>query len=85
MLPAVFGILPGSRPAILRCGTMCFVANRDALLEALDEFSHGLQQMYAAVEQGDSRAMTGIITRAKSAREYFYPNSGKSVIFEIYE
>ncbi|WP_281645504.1 bifunctional prephenate dehydrogenase/3-phosphoshikimate 1-carboxyvinyltransferase [Parendozoicomonas sp. Alg238-R29] len=48
-----------------------FVANRDALLEALDEFSQGLQHMYAAVEQGDSRAMTGIITRAKSAREHF--------------
>ncbi|MTI14045.1 bifunctional prephenate dehydrogenase/3-phosphoshikimate 1-carboxyvinyltransferase [Sansalvadorimonas verongulae] len=48
-----------------------FVANRNALLEALDEFSEGLQQMYAAVEQGDSRAMTGIITRAKSAREHF--------------
>ena len=48
-----------------------FIANRDALLDALDEFSLGLQDMRKAVEQGDSRAMTGIITRAKSAREHF--------------
>ncbi|CAM3704999.1 bifunctional prephenate dehydrogenase/3-phosphoshikimate 1-carboxyvinyltransferase [Parendozoicomonas haliclonae] len=48
-----------------------FIANREALLSALDEFSLGLQEMYSAVEQGDSRKMTGIITRAKAAREHF--------------
>lgn len=48
-----------------------FVANRDALLQALDEFSLGLEEMYRAVERGDSQAMTGIITRAKAAREHF--------------
>ena len=48
-----------------------FVANRDAILAALDEFSVGLQQMYDAVDRGDNQKMTAIITRAKSAREHF--------------
>ena len=48
-----------------------FVANRDALLSALEEFQSGLEDMHSAVEQGDSLKMTGIITRAKAAREHF--------------
>ena len=48
-----------------------FVANRDAVLSALDEFRGGLETMYSAVEQGDGKAMLGVITRAKSAREHF--------------
>ncbi|MCL6271332.1 bifunctional prephenate dehydrogenase/3-phosphoshikimate 1-carboxyvinyltransferase [Sansalvadorimonas sp. 2012CJ34-2] len=48
-----------------------FVANRDAVLSALDEFRSGLDQMREAVDKGDSQSMLGIITRAKSAREHF--------------
>ncbi len=48
-----------------------FIANRDALLSSLDEFSQGLDEMRALVEQGDSQKMMGVITRAKVAREHF--------------
>ena len=48
-----------------------FMANRDALLSALDEFSGRLQEMYQAVERGDSEKVISIITGAKAAREHF--------------
>lgn len=48
-----------------------FIANRDALLNALDRFSRGLNDMKSAVAQQDSQAMLGIMTRAKVARDHF--------------
>lgn len=48
-----------------------FIANRDAVLTALDHFSRGISDMKAAVAQQDSQAMLGIMTRAKVARDHF--------------
>ncbi len=48
-----------------------FIANRDAVLTALDHFSRGINDMKAAVAQQDSQAMLGIMTRAKVARDHF--------------
>jgi 3-phosphoshikimate 1-carboxyvinyltransferase len=48
-----------------------FVANRDACLKALDQFTQGLAQLRTAVAEGDSQTMMGIFTRARSARHHF--------------
>ena len=48
-----------------------FVANRDAILAVIGHFSAGLDQFRQAVEQQDSQAMLGIMTRAKAARDHF--------------
>lgn len=48
-----------------------FIANRDAVLTALDHFSRGINDMKTAVAQQDSQAMLGIMTRAKVARDHF--------------
>lgn len=48
-----------------------FIANRDALLNALEHFSVGLNEMKTAVAQQDSQVMLGIMTRAKVARDHF--------------
>ncbi|SEI65166.1 3-phosphoshikimate 1-carboxyvinyltransferase [Allopseudospirillum japonicum] len=48
-----------------------FLANRDATLEALDEFTQGVAQLRTAVAQADSTALLSVFTRAKSAREHF--------------
>lgn len=48
-----------------------FIANRDAVLQALGHFEEGVARLRAAVEQSDSDTMLGIFTRAKSARDHF--------------
>lgn len=48
-----------------------FIANRDAVLTALEHFSRGLDEMKTAVAQQDSQKMLGIMTRAKVARDHF--------------
>ncbi|WP_072324857.1 bifunctional prephenate dehydrogenase/3-phosphoshikimate 1-carboxyvinyltransferase [Marinospirillum alkaliphilum] len=48
-----------------------FLANRDATLDALDEFLNGVQRLKSAVESRDAEALVSIFTRAKSARDYF--------------
>lgn len=48
-----------------------FIANRGAILAAIDHFDAGLAQFRQAVEQQDSQAMLGIMTRAKAARDHF--------------
>lgn len=48
-----------------------FVANRRAVLTALDHFSRGLDVMRTAVAEQDSQKMLGIMTRAKVARDHF--------------
>lgn len=49
---------------------ICF-ANRDQLLTQIDRFSDGVARLRDAVARGDSQALLGIFTRAKSAREHF--------------
>lgn len=48
-----------------------FIANREATLKLLDHFTAGVEKIREAVDQGDSEAMLGVFTRAKSAREHF--------------
>jgi len=49
---------------------VCF-ANREQLLEQIDRFMTGVQDLRAAVDQGDSQRLLGIFTRAKASREHF--------------
>ena len=46
-------------------------ANRDAILDQIDQFTDGLTRLRKAIDQGDSQTLLGIFTRAKVAREYF--------------
>ncbi|MDO7555560.1 MAG: prephenate dehydrogenase/arogenate dehydrogenase family protein, partial [Oceanospirillaceae bacterium] len=48
-----------------------FIANRNACLETLDQFTAGLANLREAVATGDSQTMMGILTRARSARHHF--------------
>jgi len=48
-----------------------FLANKGAVLESLDKFSADIIQLRHALEQSDSKAMLGVFTRAKSARDHF--------------
>ena len=48
-----------------------FIANRQSLLDVIGHFGRGLEVFKTAVEQGDSQAMLGIMTRAKVARDHF--------------
>lgn len=48
-----------------------FIANRDACLKALDQFTEGLTKLRDAVATGDSQTMMGVLTRARSARHHF--------------
>ena len=47
------------------------IANKAAILSKIDEFTEGLANLRQAIETEDSRAMLGIFTRAKAAREHF--------------
>lgn len=48
-----------------------FLANRDAVLQALDGFEAGTRVLRQAISSGDSEALLGIFTRARVAREHF--------------
>jgi len=48
-----------------------FLANRDAVLQALDGFEAGTRVLREAISTGDSEALLGIFTRARVAREHF--------------
>ncbi|MEH6627098.1 MAG: bifunctional prephenate dehydrogenase/3-phosphoshikimate 1-carboxyvinyltransferase [Motiliproteus sp.] len=48
-----------------------FLANGDATLKVLDEFSAGIGALRTAIEQQDGRKLLGVFTRAKSARDHF--------------
>ncbi|MFT5594220.1 MAG: 3-phosphoshikimate 1-carboxyvinyltransferase [Oceanicoccus sp.] len=48
-----------------------FTANKQAVLDALDLFTHDLGQLRQAVTESDSTAMMGVFTRAKVARDHF--------------
>lgn len=47
------------------------IANREALLAQLLQFTDGLDLLRKAIEEGDSHALLGIFTRAKVARDHF--------------
>lgn len=50
------------------------LANRDALLESMDDFSANLQQLREAIERGDGDTLATVFQRAKTARdERFLP------------
>lgn len=46
-------------------------ANRDALLDQIDQFTNGLSRLRQAIDTEDSQTLLGIFTRARVAREYF--------------
>ena len=48
-----------------------FIANRDACLKALDQFTEGLTKLRGAVAEGASQTIMGVLTRARSARHHF--------------
>lgn len=47
------------------------LANRDALLNGLDDFEKHLQDLRKAIESGDGEHLHDVFTRAKKAREHF--------------
>ncbi|WP_198265552.1 prephenate dehydrogenase [sulfur-oxidizing endosymbiont of Gigantopelta aegis] len=53
------------------------LANRDALLEHLDHFSHDLQELRSALVKGDGEKLKAVFTRAKQSRDSFM-NSGSN-------
>lgn len=48
-----------------------FLANKPAVLEALDHFTEGVASLRQAIQQDDSESLLGIFTRAKAARNHF--------------
>jgi 3-phosphoshikimate 1-carboxyvinyltransferase len=48
-----------------------FTANKQAVLDALDLFTHDLGSLRQAVAESDSTTMMGVFTRAKVARDHF--------------
>lgn len=48
-----------------------FLANREAVLQTLDDFRADLDALRAAVDEGDGHTLLGVCTRAKAAREHF--------------
>ncbi|MBD7978138.1 bifunctional prephenate dehydrogenase/3-phosphoshikimate 1-carboxyvinyltransferase [Serpens gallinarum] len=48
-----------------------FLANRDAVLQVLDDFRDDLDALRAAVVAGDGHHLLGVFTRARVAREHF--------------
>ncbi|MFD2189696.1 bifunctional prephenate dehydrogenase/3-phosphoshikimate 1-carboxyvinyltransferase [Pistricoccus aurantiacus] len=63
-----FTRIAGSDPVMWRD---VFQANRDAVLDALDDFQAGLAGLRKAVEQADGDSMLAIFDRASHARRYF--------------
>ncbi|WHI52664.1 bifunctional prephenate dehydrogenase/3-phosphoshikimate 1-carboxyvinyltransferase [Microbulbifer sp. MLAF003] len=47
------------------------LANRDAILKAIDLYSLNLSSLRSAIASGDSAALMGVFTRAKAARDHF--------------
>ncbi|WP_445621464.1 bifunctional prephenate dehydrogenase/3-phosphoshikimate 1-carboxyvinyltransferase [Kushneria sp. Sum13] len=63
-----FTRIAGSDPVMWRD---IYLANREAVLQALSEFEAGVSELRAAVAGGDGDAMLGIFSRASHARHYF--------------
>ncbi|MDR5895785.1 bifunctional prephenate dehydrogenase/3-phosphoshikimate 1-carboxyvinyltransferase [Larsenimonas suaedae] len=63
-----FTRIAGSDPVMWRD---VFMANKTAVLDALDEFEQGVARLRCAVESSDGDAMLSIFSRASHARHYF--------------
>ncbi|MFC0336075.1 3-phosphoshikimate 1-carboxyvinyltransferase [Kushneria avicenniae] len=63
-----FTRIAGSDPVMWRD---IYLANREAVLEALAEFETGVSELRTAVAGSDGDAMLGIFSRASHARHYF--------------
>lgn len=63
-----FTRIAGSDPVMWRD---VFTANREAVLDALDDFEVGLKRLRQAVAQGDGDGMLATFDRARHARHYF--------------
>lgn len=48
-----------------------FLANREAVLQQLDQFRGDLDALRNAIAEGDGRHLLGVFTRARAAREHF--------------
>lgn len=48
-----------------------FLSNRQAVITALDAYTHGLATLRSAIASGDERHLIGVFTRAKAARDHF--------------
>lgn len=53
------------------------IANREALLDGLDEFEGHLKQLRQAVDRGDGAALIDMFARAKTARDAFASDLAK--------
>ncbi len=70
-----------------------FLANGDATLKVLDEFTSGLDTVRQAIVEKDGQSLLGIFTRAKSARDHFskilsgtaysMPMNTQNVVFRV--
>ncbi|WP_083704886.1 bifunctional prephenate dehydrogenase/3-phosphoshikimate 1-carboxyvinyltransferase [Motiliproteus sp. MSK22-1] len=70
-----------------------FLANSEATLKVLKEFSKGVDQLRTAIEQRDGQHLLGVFTRAKSARDHFskiltgtaysLPMTDKNITFKV--
>ncbi|RKR02471.1 3-phosphoshikimate 1-carboxyvinyltransferase [Kushneria sinocarnis] len=63
-----FTRIAGSDPVMWRD---IYLANREAVLAALDEFETGVARLRRAVESGDGDTMLAVLSRASHARHYF--------------
>ncbi|MCI0400150.1 MAG: prephenate dehydrogenase/arogenate dehydrogenase family protein [Gammaproteobacteria bacterium] len=50
------------------------LANRDNLLEVIEQFSHRLEELKDALREADSNALMEMLTRAKAARDVYAAN-----------
>jgi 3-phosphoshikimate 1-carboxyvinyltransferase len=48
-----------------------FLANKSAVLNALEHFTSGVNELRTAIEHDDSESLLGVFTRAKVARDHF--------------
>jgi prephenate dehydrogenase len=53
------------------------IANRDALVHALEHFSDDLDEAIDAIKRGDGEAIKALFTRAKALRDRYAENSGE--------
>ncbi|HET8791731.1 MAG TPA: prephenate dehydrogenase/arogenate dehydrogenase family protein, partial [Modicisalibacter sp.] len=63
-----FTRIAGSDPVMWRD---IFIANRDAVLDALDDFEAGVARLRSAVAAGDGDSLLATFDRASHARQYF--------------
>ncbi|KUJ84461.1 bifunctional prephenate dehydrogenase/3-phosphoshikimate 1-carboxyvinyltransferase [Microbulbifer flavimaris] len=59
------------------------LANRDAILEAIDLYRGNLDTLRSAIDRGDGEYLMGVFTRAKAARDHFTKILAKKAYSEI--